>query len=275
MTAALPVLSAAALGALAGALERGVLVAPFGAMQVGRHVARGEQEAALRLVLALAAAGLEGRALAAALRMAEAARRAGQTRPQPVLVWSDVDLAGSRDTAVVCNELFRGARESVLVSTYNLGHKAKTGAAKGNPVLLPLATRMAGVASLTVRLFVNLRRLDSMAHASEREVEDAFIGWFRNELWPWDPVPEVYYDPRSLAADGQPSACLHAKCVVVDDARAFVTSANLTEAAQGRNIEAGVLLEDPVFARSLRRQFESLIDRGHVRRLMLRERAHP
>jgi phosphatidylserine/phosphatidylglycerophosphate/cardiolipin synthase-like enzyme len=49
--------------------------------------------------------------------------------------------------------------------------------------------------------------------------------------------------------------------------RAFVTSANLTEAAQGRNIEAGVLLDDAVFARALRTQFESLIDRGYVRRL--------
>ena len=129
----------------------------------------------------------------------------------------------------------------MVVSTFNLGHRAKDGEAKGNPLLLPLA--------------------------SEREVEDAFVGWFRKEIWPWEPVPEVYYDPRSLLAMGEDSACLHAKCVVVDDARAFVTSANLTEAAQGRNIEAGVLLDDPVFARALRTQFESLIDRGYVRRL--------
>ncbi len=275
MSAALPVLSAATLGALAGALERGVLVAPFAAMQVGRHVARAEQEEALRLVLALSVAGLEGGALAVALRVAEAARRTGEARPQPALVWSDLDLAGSRDTAVVCKELFRGAERSVIVSTYNLGHRAKDGAPKGNPVLLPLATRMAEVGDLTVRLFVNLRRLDFMGKASEREVEDAFVGWFRNELWPWEPLPEVYYDPRSLSSTGDASACLHAKCVVVDEARAFVTSANLTEAAQGRNIEAGVLLDDSVFARSLCRQFESLIDRGHVRRLTFCEQGGP
>jgi phosphatidylserine/phosphatidylglycerophosphate/cardiolipin synthase-like enzyme len=263
----LPILSAAALGALAGAVERGALVAPFGAMQVGRHVAKGEQADALRLIETLHTAGLKAGALVAALRLAEAARRAGEVKPQPSLVWSDLDIAGSRDTAVVCNELFRGARESVLVSTFNLGHKAKDGKAKGNPVLLPLAKRMAEVSSLTVRVFVNLRRLEYMAHASERDVEDAFVGWFRKEIWPWETVPEVYYDPRSLQAVGEESACLHAKCVVVDDARAFVTSANLTEAAQGRNIEAGVLLEDTVFARALRTQFESLIDRGHVRRL--------
>lgn len=155
----------------------------------------------------------------------------------------------------------------MVVSTFNLGHKAKDGEIKGNPVLLPLAQRMEQLSDLTVRVFVNLRRLEYMAHASEREVEDAFVGWFRKEIWPWEPVPEVYYDPRSLQAVGDESACLHAKCVVVDDERAFVTSANLTEAAQERNIEAGVLLEDPIFARALRMQFESLVDRGYVRRL--------
>jgi hypothetical protein len=236
-------------------------------MQTGRHVSKTEQADALRLIQALQTVGLEGAGLAAALRLAEAARQAGEAKALPALVWSDLDVAGSRDTAVVCNELFRGAERSVLVSTFNLGHRAKEGEAKGNPVLLPLARRMAEIGNLTVRVFVNLRRLEYMAHASEREVEDAFIGWFRKEIWPWEPVPEVYYDPRSLEAMGDDSACLHAKCVVVDDAWAFVTSANLTEAAQERNIEAGVLLEDPVFARALRRQFESLVDRGYVRRL--------
>jgi phosphatidylserine/phosphatidylglycerophosphate/cardiolipin synthase-like enzyme len=268
MSKRLPILSSAALGALAGAVERGVLVAPFGAMQIARHIAKPEQADALRLVEALDAAGLRSGGLAAALRLAEAARKAGEAKPQPALVWSDLDIAGSRDTAVVYNELFRSARESVLVSTFNLGHKAQPGAAKGNPVLLPLAKRMGEIVDLTVRVFVNLRRLEYMAHASDREVEDAFVSWFRKEIWPWEPVPEIYYDPRSLQAEVDETACLHAKCVVVDEVRAFVTSANLTEAAQGRNIEAGVLLDDPFFARALVRQFESLIDRGYVRQLV-------
>ncbi len=50
-------------------------------------------------------------------------------------------------------------------------------------------------------------------------------------------------------------------------ARALVTSANLTEAAHGRNIEAGVLLDDPAFARVLEAQLMGLVDRGYVRRL--------
>ena len=184
-----------------------------------------------------------------------------------MLVWSDLDVPGSRDTGIVCNELFRNAERTVLLSTFNLGHRAKEGEAKGNPVLLPLARRMAETPSLEVRLFVNLRRHGRTQHAPTAEVEEAFAFWFRKEVWPWERLPEVYFDPRSLDASGDEMACLHAKCVVVDDARAFVTSANLTEAAHGRNIEAGVLLEDAVFATTLRKQFESLIERGYVRRL--------
>lgn len=258
---------ATALADLASAVERGLVTAPFGTMQVGRHVPRAELASAMVLLERLAAAGLSGAALAAALRLAGEARRVGEDRPRPSLVWSDLDVAGSRDTLIVCRELFRAAQRTVTVSTYNLGHKAMEGEAKGNPVLLPLAERMSQLPSLRVRLFVNIRRQDHQHGALDHEVVAGFARWFRREIWPWDPVPEVYYDPRSLSGTTEESACLHAKCVAVDDARAFVTSANLTLAAHERNIEAGVLLDDPLFARALRTQFESLIERAYVRRV--------
>ena len=53
-------------------------------------------------------------------------------------------------------------------------------------------------------------------------------------------------------------ASMHAKCLVVDDAEVLLTSANFTEAAQVRNIEAGVLVRNEFLAKSLREQFESL-----------------
>lgn len=260
-------LSASTLESLAGATERGVLTSPFSERGVGRFVPAAERADAMRLLEQLQSGGVAERGFAVSLRIAAAARRAGEAKPAPSLVWSDLDLTGSRDTAVVCRELFREAESSVVLSTFNLGHKAADGEERGNPVLKPLAERMLARPGLTVRLFVNLRRRDHMAHASERDVEDTFVAWFRRDIWPWERLPEVYYDPRSLTSFGEDTACLHAKCVVVDDARAFVTSANLTEAAHERNIEAGVLLDDPLFARHLRRQFESLIDKRYVRRL--------
>lgn len=75
---------------------------------------------------------------------------------------------------------------------------------------------------------------------------------------------QVHYDPGSLAEPGTKRAVLHAKCVVADDTRAFVTSANFTEAAQQRNIEVGVLLHDAEVARSLVAKFEQFVAGGHL-----------
>jgi phosphatidylserine/phosphatidylglycerophosphate/cardiolipin synthase-like enzyme len=57
---------------------------------------------------------------------------------------------------------------------------------------------------------------------------------------------------------------LHAKCVVVDDRFALIGSANFTHNAQARNIEVGVLLDDPVFAQDLVRQWLGLVEAGLV-----------
>lgn len=84
------------------------------------------------------------------------------------------------------------------------------------------------------------------------------------------PTPTSASDPRALAfGAGAKAAALHAKAIAVDDRRAFVTSANFTEAAHNRNIEAGVLVDSAPFATSLRLQFDSLLEAGHLRRLPL------
>lgn len=107
-----------------------------------------------------------------------------------------------------------------------------------------------------------------MDDTSNSELLRRFADSFCSEDWPGRRFPQVFYDPRSLVPlGGSPKASLHAKCVVVDDERAFVTSANLTEAAQERNIEAGVLIRDPVFARSLRYQFEILVSKALLKRV--------
>lgn len=59
------------------------------------------------------------------------------------------------------------------------------------------------------------------------------------------------------------------RLLVVDARWAFVTSANLTEAAQARNIEAGILVDAAALASELSSQFESLTIRGSLRRLPL------
>lgn len=128
-----------------------------------------------------------------------------------------------------------------------------------------LAARMDAVPALSARIFLNLER-----KIGDTRIESALLGACATHLcgkWPGVRRPEIYYDPRALGVDPETRASWHAKCVVVDDEVAFVTSANFTKWAQDRNAEAGALIRSRLFATQLRLQMESLIDSKQVKRL--------
>jgi phosphatidylserine/phosphatidylglycerophosphate/cardiolipin synthase-like enzyme len=56
----------------------------------------------------------------------------------------------------------------------------------------------------------------------------------------------------------------HAKVVIVDSRLALVTSANLSDAAAERNLEAGVIVRDTDFASKMRRRFSALRSAGRL-----------
>jgi phosphatidylserine/phosphatidylglycerophosphate/cardiolipin synthase-like enzyme len=174
------------------------------------------------------------------------------------LVWSGPEAPGclNRDTSVVVRELFATAKRSVLVASYVLD-----GGEKAQEIFEPLARRLDAGEHLDVKLFVNVaRKYGDLRSAADHVQEFAFR--FRAQVWPGKVLPVVYYDPRSLEIGGADRACLHAKCVVIDDEVAFVTSANFTEAAQLRNIEVGTLVRDVAFAKGLAGQFTALVRHG-------------
>lgn len=76
-----------------------------------------------------------------------------------------------------------------------------------------------------------------------------------------------HFYPRTLALEMDEHAVLHAKLVVIDERHTFVTSANFTEAAQLRNVEVGLLVDDRALAQRVTRQFERLIESGGLKRL--------
>jgi phosphatidylserine/phosphatidylglycerophosphate/cardiolipin synthase-like enzyme len=78
------------------------------------------------------------------------------------------------------------------------------------------------------------------------------------------PIPRLYYAPRTVEPTS--TASLHAKCIVVDDRRALVTSANFTSRGQERNVEVGVLVESEKFARELVHQWRNAAEAGVFRR---------
>jgi phosphatidylserine/phosphatidylglycerophosphate/cardiolipin synthase-like enzyme len=249
-------LTSADLRSLASAARAGRLTDPYSAVAIGRLV----DSALVRETLTdLQAAGLQPDALGSVLTILADERESVTRDGGPVeLVWTGPELPGAatRDTFVVVRELFASAESYVLASGFAVH--------QGRELFEPLARRMAEVPSLKVRLFLNIARPPA-SRDSERGIVNDFVSEFRQKNWPTDSPPEIYYDPRSLAEDYGQRAVLHAKCIVVDDCRAFVTSANLTAAAQEKNVEAGLLVSDRGIARSLRTQFEVLVGAGVFR----------
>src|SRR5207247_8747049 len=114
---------------------------------------------------------------------------------------------------------------------------------------------------LRVRMFLEVERKWTDI-APDEEILCRFAERFRRNEWPGERMPEVFYDPRSLLRDATKRSCLHAKCIVIDRAVAFVSSANFTEAALVRNIEVGALIDSSHFAARLVEHFESLAEAG-------------
>ena len=156
-----------------------------------------------------------------------------------------------RDTSVVVRELFAHAQRSVLVAGYAVY--------QGQQVFRALADRMQELPQLNVRMFLDVQR-GAGDTSTASELVHRFGYRFRSQQWPLDhPLPQLYYDPRSLELDADKRACLHAKCVVVDDEAVFVSSANFTEAAQERNIEVGLLVKSCRLAEQVVLHFDTLL----------------
>jgi hypothetical protein len=244
--------------ALAAALDAGRLSPPYSALALRRYVGADMAEPIVAELDRLADLGMTRvhvRELLSALDTEE-------RPPEATLVWSGPEEKGtaSRDTGVVVRELFEQAQRSVLVAGFAVY--------QGKSVFKVLAERMDSHPSLEVTMFLNVDRPKGDT-TSDADLLRRFADRFRKNEWPGARLPVVFYDPRAIepVERGEKRASLHAKCIIVDDARALVTSANFTEAAQERNIEAGVLVDRASFAVALRKQFDGLVEGGHLARV--------
>lgn len=251
MTRALLDLPAHLRRRLAQALESGVLAPPFTPQALRRVLGLGEVAGALIAALERwEALGVAGPAQAAWLRSLEEAegRREG-----PEFVWSGPEVHGlhARETRQALQASLAAARRSVWLSTYVWFD--------GPRAFEALARRMDEASDLDVTLLLNIERKRGDTSRTDDLVR-RFADRLWNKDWPGKRRPRVFYDPRSLEPEG-PAGVLHAKALVVDDEVAFLTSANLTEAALDRNIEMGVLLRDRAFAQTVVQHFRALIER--------------
>lgn len=171
--------------------------------------------------------------LASVLRgYAAAAQRAPAS---PRLVWSGPSFPGDGDhTTSAVAHLIDEAKEDVLASTYS--------ASSDSPVVQALWRAISRGVSVTVVYE------DAKLAATSTMLRKKLVG-----------ARFLHYVPPH----GQ-YGIQHSKVIVVDSTVALVTSANFSDAGAHGNLEAGVLIRDPIVASKLRRRFASLARTGSL-----------
>lgn len=186
-------------------------------------------------------------------------------RERPRLLWTgpETPTSAALDTRVKLLEILRGAQRSVLWAGYVFDDRSLL-----EPLHEVMCTRKVDA---TLVLDVKSDKGDGLSR--EQRIDAALDGFRR--VWTWkDVLPKLYVDPRSAGWNRDPEherggyyVLMHAKTVVVDEESCIVGSANFTDAGTTRNIEAGVLLRSPGFAKTLLGQWQGLIAHGLLRRI--------
>jgi phosphatidylserine/phosphatidylglycerophosphate/cardiolipin synthase-like enzyme len=172
----------------------------------------------------------------------------------PDVPHSETLRTGSRFLQVV-----EHAKRELMLATFALY--------RGDQILEPIHQAMIRNPELRVTLILNISRTYGDRTLTSELVEKSRQD-FLTKHWPWDRKPAVYYYPASLNLEAQERATMHAKFLIADEERCFITSANFTEAAQKRNIEVGVELANSQEPKALSRYFKQLINEGHVERIL-------
>ncbi len=187
--------------------------------------------------------------LALALRVAAAAVRTTGSYEKVELIHTGPGLPDIRRNQQALLEVVRGARSRLWVVSYVLFGVGE--------VLAALEER--GSNGVEVNLLVD--------HLTGKNDSEKAAGWralsarLRAEVpscrvlvWPSEARPKV----------GNRVASLHAKCAIADGRQAFVSSANFTDAAMERNLEAGYLVTGGPSPRALDAYLSSLSADGTI-----------
>ena len=254
----LHLLSEATLRSLAAALRQGSLSQGVTRSTLGQIVGMQSPEVKV-LIEGLAAQGFTSQQTATLIDAVADDRSQPRAASDEVnLIMSGPDVPGvpTADTAAAVQTLIQGAESEILIVGYVVRN--------GRALFQRLVDRMATKPELRVSLILNIAR--SQGDTSlDSEIVRRFVMDFQKREWPGEVLPIIYYDPRALAEKPADRASLHAKCVIVDRREAIVTSANFTEAAHHRNVEAGVILRSPALSAMLTDYFNALIQTGALR----------
>jgi phosphatidylserine/phosphatidylglycerophosphate/cardiolipin synthase-like enzyme len=257
-------LPANVLDSLSSALQSGRLKPPYTVFALTEWAPQLGRESLAAELSSLSGVGFTPATLAITLKvLADDVAARQRALDQIQLVWTSPDEEGPhvRDTSVVVRQLSSEARRSLWISTYNIFN--------GHEVFLPIYEALSRLPELQVVLILNIPADEKHALYGVAAIEK-YTKVFWKYHWPWALKPAVYYDPRGPEENPDLPACQHAKCILVDDETAFITSANFTESAHEQNIELGVIFrENPTLAKSIKAKFENLISNGFLKPLTM------
>lgn len=185
------------------------------------------------------------RELAAALHAAAACSNSISSMGTSELVWTGpkTTFIPARSTEQVVLQVVGAARARLFITSFNFSNASSVVSALNSAVgrsveiniLLELSKKEGGALSND--------SLAAMHHSVPRA-----------RLFFWDPMERV---------DGW--SCSHAKCTVADGSIAFITSANLSDAAMERNMELGVLFRAGRIPETLHAHLEALVENKIIR----------
>jgi phosphatidylserine/phosphatidylglycerophosphate/cardiolipin synthase-like enzyme len=163
-------------------------------------------------------------------------------------------------TPTMVRALFEEAKRDVIVTSYVFSHCRE--------LLAPLADKLDHHSDFKVRFIVDLSHQRKVPAEQLPIVANRFKANFLANYWSGSREPEFWHDPRVFTEkDNSLSGVMHAKAVIIDREVALVTSANFTEAAQNRNMEAGVIVRQSNQVVRLRNYFEGLIETGMLKQI--------
>ena len=159
---------------------------------------------------------------------------------------SNIDF---RTTSSVVHNFLNDASETVLLVGYVITN--------GKRIFHQLSENMSTNKDLKVKFILNVPKPPN-DYITESIAVKSFYEKFIEKQWPGKIPPEIYYDSR-IFGGGSSIVSLHSKCLIIDNAKALISSANFTDAGHFRNIETGVLIMHPDKIMKLSNFFENLI----------------
>lgn len=189
--------------------------------------------------------------VAAALRGAAATAQLTESRGKVELVWTgpSTGLVPVRYTAQVLCELIESAKEQLFIVSY-VAYDVTS-----------ITKALQSAVGRQVEINILLER--STGHGGTVTVDS--VQTMRNAL----PSAHIYVWGNATGDEygATPVGSVHAKCAVADGKIAFVTSANLSNAAMDRNMELGIMVRGGSLPENLQKQLDSLVNMGIVERI--------